>query len=140
MKFPMFALSAIGASLAMLSSAPAFAATQAGTTDSSMAAPATPKGEKSTENQGKGRAVPMASDTTRSEVKHEAAVANKNGTALPAGENVTEVPGQKQVKHSKMSHKSRSEVKSKAAMANKDGTAVPAGEASSKAQEKGQKQ
>lgn len=134
MKFPLFALSAIGASLAMLSSAPAFAATQT----NAMAASATAKGEKSTKNQDMA-AKPGMSDTTRAEVKQDAIAAEKNGTALPAGENVTKVPGQKQAKHGH-STKSRALVKDEAKMAKKDGMAVPAGEASSKAQEKGLKQ
>lgn len=139
MKFPTFALSAIGASLAMLASAPAFAAAHTGKPmDSAMAASGTAKGEKSTKMQDKATK-PAMSDTTRSEVKQEAVAADKAGTSLPAGENVTNVPGQKQTKGA-MSDKSRSKVKSDAKSAKKAGTDVPPGEASSKAQEKGIKQ
>ena len=107
MKFPMFALSAIGASLAMLSSAPAFAAAHTGKPmDSEMAASATPKGEKSVKNQDMATK-PAMSGTSRAAVKSDARMAEKNGTALPAGENVTQIPGQKQTKGKMSSHESR---------------------------------
>lgn len=134
MKFPMFALSAIGASLAMLVSVPAFAATSA----DPMAATPTAKGEKSTKGQDMA-AKPDMSGTTRAEVKSETLSADKQGAAVQPGDKLTTAKADRKAKQHKTT-KSRAMVKSDAKMARKDGTAVPVGEASSKAQEKGQKQ
>lgn len=166
MKFPTIALSAIGASIAMLSSAPAFAAAHSGKPmDSATAASAAmndkaratsdktraevkqardaatpiPAGENVSNVPGQEQTKGRMSDTTRAEVKQETKAAKRAGETLPAGENVTRIPGEQQTK-GKNSATTRAEVKQKAAKAKKEGTAIQPGEALTKAQEMGQKQ
>lgn len=139
MKFSKLALSAVGASIALLTSAPVFAAAHTGKPMAGDVAASTPKGEKTLPNQDKATK-PAMSGETRAEVKQEAKDAKADGTAIPAGERITPLPGQKQAKGTSGSKESRAAVKREAIQAEKSGSAVPAGEALSKAQQKGQKQ
>ena len=97
------------------------------------AASTQPKGEMSVANQDKG-AKPMASVTTRTDVKSDTKAARANGE-VATGEQTTPRQGKKPAPRT-ASEKSRAQVKAEARVATKSGT-LPRGEASVVGQDKG---